>query len=482
VSKVDTNWARVRTDPAQVAACKELCIGSFQRFVELSFRYAYRKKFQWNKHHTEIAMELMLVWTGRTQNLVMNVPPRYSKTEMLMLFVAWCFGHNPLCEFLHLSYSDNLACRNSDKVRTLMKTQFYQDMFAVEMDPARDSRGEWRTKAGGIFYATATGGQVTGFGAGAPDSEEFAGAILIDDPLKPDDAYSETRRKFINQRWDATIKSRRNDPSRTPTVCIMQRLHEEDFTNELKSDTAENFRHVVMPGICADGTALWEEKHTVEMLIALRERDLYTYSSQYDQKPTPQGGGIFKSVWFRQWDVLPENFQRVVAFADTAGEIKKANDYSAFQLWGLKDHKAFLIDQIHGKWEAPELIAIATRTVTRWKKEYPKMSAIKIEKAAVAIGFIQTLKTQISVPIQPIIRTKDKVSRAYSTAPYIQSGMVMFPPDRLAFALPFKKEVESFSTNDSHAHDDQCDPMFDAISEFFINPEIAGQVPLHGGR
>jgi predicted phage terminase large subunit-like protein len=479
--KIETNWTKASQDQAYVEVCQEMCRESFRRFVELSFRFVYRKRFRWSKHHTKISRELMLIWVGKQQNLVLNVPPRYSKTELLMLFVAWSYGHNPACEFLHLSYSDKLAIRNSDKVRQLMKSKFYQDMFHVEMDPASDSKGEWRTIAGGIFYATATGGQVTGFGAGSTEGGEFAGAILIDDPLKPDDAYSETKRGFINQRWDATIKSRRNNPSRTPTICIMQRLHEEDFTNELLSDEDEHFKHVAMPAINADGSALWEAKHTVDKLLALKARSLYIYSAQYDQKPTPQGGGVFKTVWFRQWDALPQYFERVIVTADTAGETKTANDFSVFQLWGKYQQKAYLIDQVRGKWEAPELIATATRAVTRWQKEFPILTAVKIEKASVAIGFIQTLRSQIPVPIQPINRTRDKVSRAYSTAPFIQSGMVLFPPDRLAFASGFIKEVESFTTNDSHAHDDQCDPMFDAVSEFFINPEVAGSVHLHGG-
>lgn len=482
MTKLETNWNKLRADPAYVEATRELCQVSFRRFIELSFRFVYRKRFIWAQHHEEIAHELLLIWAGKEQNLILNVPPRYSKTEMLMLFVAWSYGHNPACEFLHLSYSDKLAIRNSDKVRQLMKSRFYQDIFDVEMDPLSDSKAEWRTMAGGVFYATATGGQVTGFGAGATDSTEFSGAILIDDPLKPDDAYSETVRKFINQRWDATIKSRRNDPSRTPTICIMQRLHEDDFTAELKSDEDEKFKHVAMSAIRPDGTALWPAKHTVEKLAALKARSIYVYSAQYDQKPTPEGGGVFKRIWFRQWEVLPDYFERVVAFADTAGETKKANDFSAFQLWGLHKQKAYLLDQVRGKWESPELLTTATRAISRWQKEYPSLSALKIEKAAVAIGFIQTLRRQIPVPIIPINRSKDKVSRAYSTAPFVQSGMVLFPPDRFGFAKLFMDEVESFTTNDSHANDDQCDPMFDAVSEFFIKPEVAGTLPLGGGR
>lgn len=136
------NWNLVRKDAAAVAACREMSLSSYRRFVELTFKYVYRKKFKWSKHHTKLARQLMKVWLGQTKNLIVNIPPRYSKTEMLMLFVAWSYGHNPRCEFLHLSYSDKLAVRNSDKVRQLMKSQFYYDMFGVEMNPNSDSKGE----------------------------------------------------------------------------------------------------------------------------------------------------------------------------------------------------------------------------------------------------------------------------------------------------------------------------------------------------
>jgi len=477
--------------------------GNFCAFVDAFFWWHERKVFRWNRHHFDIVNTLMAIHKGEVTYQIINIPPRYSKTELVVkLFSAWAFAKNPECKFLHLSYSDQLVCDNSDSIKDTMQLSEYALLFpgaVVSSDSA--AKAHWSTVSGGEFLARPAGGSVTGFGAGTMDefvTEEdvkkypwmnlgdykFSGAVLIDDPLKPDDGYSDTIRKSVNRRWDSTIKSRRNNPDTTPVICIMQRLHEDDFAAKLMASKEYAFAVLCMPALTytesGKSVALWPEKHGIAALQAMQDEDTYTFSSQMQQAPTPLGGGIFKKMWLRYWDHLPQRFEKVVATADTAGETKTHSDYSVFQLWGRFEGKAYLIDQIRGKWESPEMVAIATITLDRWKTEYPYMTGCYIEKAAIAIGFIQTLKRQVSVPIFPVVRHRDKVSRAFSAAPYIQSGMVMFPPKHIGFAADFEKEVLSFTATDSHAHDDQVDPMMDAVEIFFISPEVAGTTTLGG--
>lgn len=459
------NWNEVRNDPAKVEAVRDLCLSSFQTFVILTFRYVYRKKFDWSEHHDEIANSLMRVWLGIDQNLIINIAPRYSKTEMICMFAAWAYGHNPKCEFLHLSYSDSLATRNSDKVKNVLKSRYYSDIFGVSIDPKKDSSSEWRTEDGGIFYATATGGQVTGFGAGSSSEIDFngdytfSGCILIDDPLKPDDAHT-VRREQINDRWTETIKSRRNSPSTTPTICIMQRIHEGDFTAELLSDAAENFKLLKLKTLRDDGTALWPSKHSVEQLEAMKDKNVYVFSSQYQQEPTPEGGSIFKAEWWRTY-IEPPKFEVVVVTADTAQKIQEHNDYSVFQLWGKYLGKIYLIAQIRGKWESPDLLRIATQFIEQWRRIY-SIRAVYVEDKVSGTGLIQSLPAKTSVPVIPVQRNKDKVTRAFDAAPHVQAGYVLLP-DGGSMTELFIAEASSFSPEMTHLHDDQVDTMMDAI-------------------
>ena len=206
-----TDWRELRKDPAYVQGMQDACLASFKVFVRAAFRHIYRKEFLWSPHHDEIARALMRVWLGKERNLIINIPPRYSKTEMVCMFAAWSFAHNQRCEFLHLSYSDDLAVRNSDKIRQIIKSQWYSDVFGVAIDIDNDKKGEWRTEDGGIFKATATGGQVTGFGAGSTSERDesgkfvFSGCVLIDDPLKPADAHT-IRRDHINNQLEESAK------------------------------------------------------------------------------------------------------------------------------------------------------------------------------------------------------------------------------------------------------------------------------------
>ena len=152
------------------------------------------------------------------------------------------------------------------------------------------------------MYATASGGAITGFGAGGTDESRFAGAIIIDDPLKPDDAFSEVKRAAVNNRYNNTIRSRVNSRN-TPIIVIMQRLHEDDLSGFLlDGGSDEEWTHLCMPALKENNEPLWPDKHSFEELESIRKADSYTFAGQYMQTPAPDEGGEWKKDWFEVVD------------------------------------------------------------------------------------------------------------------------------------------------------------------------------------
>lgn len=434
--------------------------------------FLQRKGYQWKKarHHKIVCDALMRVYRGESKRLVINIPPRYSKTELAVInFIAWCLGKVPDSEFIHTSYSGTLASNNAWQARELVLHEAYREIFpATNLRSDSTAKDEWRTTAGGIVYARGSGGTITGYGAGK-DRKGFGGAIIIDDPHKADEATSNVIRQGVIDWFQNTIESRKNDPTNTPIIVIMQRLHENDLSGWLlNGGNGEHWDHVCLPALDEQtGEALWPEKHTAEMLATMSSANPYVFSGQYQQRPSPLGGGILKGDRFRRYKALP-NFRYRKIFADTAQKTGERNDYSVFQCWGAHEGGAYLIDQIRGKWEAPEL---KRRAVDFWNKhqavdpvEFGSLRQMIVEDKSSGTGLIQDIKLTCSIPIEGVQRVKDKLTRVMDIAGYVESGRV-FVPEEADFIGDFIHECESFTPNDTHAHDDQIDPMCDAIND-----------------
>lgn len=281
--------------------------------------FLQRKGFVWRRarHHQIVCDALMRVYRGECARLVINIPPRYSKTELAVVnFIAWCFGQVPDCEFIHASYSGALAINNSAQVRDLVQHEAYQEIFP-ELGLASEAGHHWKTTAGGVMYATGAGGTITGFGAGKM-RDGFGGAIIIDDPHKADEASSDVIRQGVIDWFQNTLESRKNDPARTPVIVIMQRLHEADLAGWLLAGgNGEKWEHICLPAWNEDGTPLWPEKHGAEDLQRMERAAPYVFAGQYRQRPAPPEGGVFKPgmmgileavptdvvEWCRGWDL-----------------------------------------------------------------------------------------------------------------------------------------------------------------------------------
>ena len=440
------------------------CRTDFLTFVQAMFA-VNGKSFIVSHHHVLMANELEKVLLGETKRLIISVAPRYSKTEMCIMFTAWSLGLFPDSEYISTSYSKRLSSSNNQKVKAIVEHPLYQKIFPdVELMDDSRAKDDWRTVAGGIVFATSVEGTVTGFGAGKV-REGFGGAIIIDDPIKATDASSEVMLENVRDWFTGTMMSRLNAPQ-TPIIIIMQRLHENDLTGFLiKGGNGEKWKHVVIPTLDEKrGVALWEWKHTVEDLERIKRTDPYNFASQYQQTPAPMGGGIFKTEFWRWFDMPPVCEYRIIT-ADTASKTDEHNDYSVFQCWGLKDGNAFLLDQLRGKWESPQLRQMF---VAFWKKHYISDSTVNhlrcafVEDASSGTSLIQEIRQTFKIPIIPIVRQKDKVTRAYDTVPFIASGYVYLPRNAVWLA-DFISECERFTPLMTHAHDDQIDAAMDGI-------------------
>jgi predicted phage terminase large subunit-like protein len=490
-------------DEFYLAAAKHKAEKDHLFFTRYFFKQRHGTKFIVNWHHQYMCDEVQKVIDGETKNLVINVSPGSSKTEIVVInLIARGLAINPFARFLHLSYSDDLALLNSQIAREIIRSDEYQELWPRAIATDTKAKKRWNIlvdgKLAGGVYATSLSGQVTGFRAGHM-ADGFQGAIIIDDPLKPEDAFSKSKLESANRKLLTTVKSRRARPD-TPIILIMQRISDGDPVQFIKDGGLQgDWRFIKIPALVDDGYmgtvpdqyrpfidsanrdslgrySYWEFKERALDLVAMSEGrgvdqsgaqiSRHVFSSQYQQEPTSLGGNIIKGKYFVRYKVLPQIKYRKI-FADTAQKTKEANDYSVFECWGLgDDNRLYLLDMIRGKWEAPEL---QSRAIAFWNKckdfdveIFGQLRQMIVEDKSSGTGLVQTVKLLNNIPIKGLERNKDKYTRVLDALPYIEAGRICLPEDA-AFTNDFIAECEAFTSNDSHMFDDQIDPMLDAI-------------------
>ena len=357
-------------DPVKRAFLRHKLESDYRFFVRYFFYIVNGFQFQWSEHHDEIVEALMRVVRGEKTLLVINIPPRYGKTELVViLFVCWVFAQNGRAQFIHLSFSQALVNDNSSRIRELIKTPEFQSLWGTQFKQDTDAKGLWKTQAGGGFLAAPTKGTVTGFGAGVPvPTGKFDGAILVDDPLKPNDADSDTKREEVNRLLDNTVRSRRNHRT-TPIVMVMQRLHDHDpAAYILEGEEGDHVEHLCMPALRSDGSALWPDKHSAEELRAMSAdpRQKWTFTSQYQQQPVPEGGDFFVRDSARWYDELPKhlNFYGASDYAVT----QDGGDWTEHGVFGIDpDDNIYIAAWWSGQTKADEWIETQLDLVDRFK-------------------------------------------------------------------------------------------------------------------
>ncbi len=486
-------------DRALLHAVKSACEASHLAFTKLFFKLRQNIEFRVNWHHHLMSDTVQRVIDGELKNVVINVPPGSSKTEIVAInLMARGLALNPRARFLHISYSDDLALLNSSTAKEIVQSGEFQALWPLKVADDAKSKKRWNVqvngKSAGGVYAVSLGGQITGFRAGHM-TEGWQGAIVIDDPLKVEDAYSKTKRSAANRKLVSTVKSRKANPD-TPIIVIMQRLAEEDPTGFIKAGKVPGeWEFVTVPALLDDAYvqslpeayrdliedseqdeqgrfSYWPYKEPVADLCELEAKERYVFSGQYQQRPSALGGQIIKGQCFGRYSVVPPLRYRKI-FADTAQKTAERNDYSVFECWGAgANGRIYLLDMIRGKWPAPEL---KRRAIAFWEKHQfehdphtPPLRELVIEDKSSGTGLIQDIRASGGIPVAGVERTKDKLTRVMDVVSYIESGLV-FVPEAAPFTSDFLSECEAFTADNTHAHDDQIDPMVDAINDMLAH-------------
>lgn len=251
------------------------------------FRYFYKiresSRLRINWHLFLIEYCLQAVIDRKINRLIINIAPGYLKTELAVInFIARGFAICPNAKFVHSSYSNSLVLDNSSKIKNLLETPQFQELWPMRLRADSKSKALWYNNHGGGLVAASSGGQITGRRAGRM-SDEFSGAFVLDDPLKPEDAYSLVKRSGINNRFNNTMRSRLGDES-VPFIIIMQRLHDEDLTGFLlRGGSGDVWHHLSIPTLFDYNTinAKYPEDYTHGIPIDINKL-LYCLKSGFD--------------------------------------------------------------------------------------------------------------------------------------------------------------------------------------------------------
>ncbi|RSE33393.1 phage terminase large subunit [Acinetobacter junii] len=496
--------SKVNTSLLEMQLERERCEKEHLFFTRRFFLPRMGFKFSVNWHHEYIADKIDQVISGKVKNLVINVPPGSGKTELLTNLIARGLARNARSRFLYLSYSQSLVEDVSATARNIVKSVDFQSLWPVKISTSTDAKSSWKTTVDGYdaghVYSASMGGQVTGRRAGTLANEGFTGAIILDDPLKPEDAFSKSARKKANRKILNTVNSRKAK-SDTPIILIMQRLHVEDPTNfVMTGNVPGEWEQISIPALIDDDyidqlpehirckvprdverdqhgrQSYWPLKESLESLLQLEkggeDKDgatvsRYTFASQYMQNPKKLGGDLVKVEWFPRYVELPILKWRAI-WADTAQKIKKHNDFSVFLCAGLGyDNNLYIIDVKRGKWEAPQLLKEAKSFINKHKESNTKIGKLRymaVEDKASGTGLIQTIVKETTLPIRAIQRDEDKLSRTMDVILYVEDRRV-FLPANAPWLLNYIEEIEGLTADWTHDHDDQWDPTIDAIND-----------------
>lgn len=428
-------------------------------------------------HLDMMVSKLEAVRRGEIKRLIINVPPRSLKSSIgSVALPAFWLGHRPSEQILCVSYGQDLANKHSADCRAIMSSPWYQRIFPTRLSSQRQAVEEFATTARGFRMATSVGGVLTGRGANL---------IVIDDPLKPDEAVSEVQRRKVNEWYDSVLYSRLNNKETGAIIIIMQRLHLDDLVGHVTAQepweilslpaiaTAEE-RHLIQSPwgtythLRHEGEALQPERESLETLALLRSTmGEYNFSGQYQQAPVPLGGGMVKDVWWQVYEPRdePDKWDRVIQSWDTANRVGDLSDFSVGTTWGMKGPKIYLLHVLRRRMDYPTL----KRAVKEQAKAF-NATTVLVEDKASGTQLIQELQQEGLYAVRPVKPQGDKVMRMHAQTGVIENGFV-YLPKQAPWLEEYRAELSRFPMG---KFDDQVDSTSQALA--WIQKE--GQVPL----
>ena len=411
-------------------------------------------------HHQIIADKLNKVAQGKIKRLIINMPPRHTKSEFASyLFPAWMMGLRPNAKLMQVSHNAELSFRFGRKVRNLVDSEEYKKIFSnVGLQQDSKAAGRWETSQGGEYFASGVGGAITGRGADI---------LVIDDPHTEQNVMSDSAMEKTYD-WYVSGPRQRLQPGGS-IVVVMTRWAQDDLTGRLlkaqSNAGADQWDVVQFPAIMDDGQPVWPEYWSLPELESVKASiPPQRWNAQYMQEPTSEEGAILKREWWRPWSGQMPYLDYIIQSYDTAFSKKESADFSAITTWGVfrptEDSPPclMLIDAMKGRWDFPELKAVAMDQYTYWKPE-----AVVIEAKASGTPLIHELR-RTGIPVFDFVpgRGRDKVSRVNACAPIFASGHVFYPEGK-QFALEVIEECASFPYGEN---DDLVDSTTQAVLRY----------------
>lgn len=422
-------------------------------------------EYQANWHIEAIAWQLEQVRLGRTKRLIIAMPPRSAKSiSASIAFPAFLHGHDPSKEIIAVSYAQGLATKLHNDYRTILSSSWYKAVFPeTRVDPKKETEQEVRLTQRGNRLATSVGGVLTGRGADI---------IIIDDPLKADDARSEAQRNKVNEWFSSTLLSRLNQKTEGAVVIVTQRLHIDDLVGHV-TEYDHNWTILNLPAIAIEkqriqvGSDRFYDRGQNELLHPAREDQAIldelkhnigseSFEAQYQQCPVPPGGHMFKRGWLNYYLIQPEITDEDTVFQswDTASKTGLANDWSVGTTWLYKGGFYYLLNVVREKLEYPALKAKMLETAKQYN---PRI--ILVEDTGVGTGLIAELKVE-GLDVVEISATQSKEARANIETPKFESGRVWFPKSAVWLSA-LEAELLAFPAG---RHDDQVDSIVQALA------------------
>ena len=449
LSPIQKQELLVLLEELEQAKSREKCHEEFMHFVREMW-----SAFIHGKHHEIMADAFERVAKGDLKRLVINMPPRHTKSEFASyLLPAWFLGKYPDKKIIQTAHTAELAVGFGRKVRNLVNSSDYKEVFPdVRLQSDSKAAGRWNTNKGGEYFAIGVGGAVTGKGADL---------LIIDDPHSEQEGASADINVFNRTyEWYTSGPRQRLQPNGA-IVVVMTRWHNKDLTGQvvdasIKRGGADQWEVIELPAIMPSGNPLWGEFWKMEELQALKaELPNSKWMAQYQQDPTSEEGAIVKREWWKVWEGKePPECEFLIQSWDTAFMKNERADYSACTTWGVfykEDDDGMvapnliLIDAYKERLEFPDLKKMALEKYNAYKPD-----AFIVEAKAAGMPLIFELRA-IGIPVQEYTpsRGNDKISRVNAVSDLFASGVVHAPQTRWA-----EEVVEEFAGFPNMEHDD----------------------------
>ncbi len=415
-----------------------------------------------------LAEALEAVERGELKRLIVLMPPRHGKSEQISLrFPCWYLAKHPQDYIVQAGYAESIALTHSRQARDIFISPELGRLFPTirhrperlgqeVIMPERQAAHEWGTKQGGSYYAVGIGGGLTGRGFNVG---------IIDDPVKDEEeAASLTIREKVWD-WYQKVFRTRAEPD-AAIIVVMTRWHQDDLVGQLlrqaQEDPAADQWRVLHFKAIENDQALWPERYPIDVLKNIRSSiGGRAFESLYQGNPTVAEGQIIKREWWQYYEERPP-FERIIHSWDTAFKDKTQNDYSVCTIWGEGSNGYYLIDVWRGKVEFPEL---ERAVIALHDRDTPNV--VIVEDKASGQSLIQAIQRNTRIPILPVKVDSNKVARANSVTPLIESGRV-FLPKNAPWLFDYIEELSAFP---NAPHDDQVDSTTQALSFMRTEPE-----------